>query len=367
MEHGTTQKQTESKIQNCFCSACGKDYKVPSALANHHTSILHRRNAFWENTIYKITGNLTLYDRCILYILILLEFSLPIDIINIIMHITMTNIDGWYAKEFSLLFTGLYELFSYHRKEKPGYQFNAEQQLPAEFIRNIRTENENVSENNNTFDELFPKLINIPDRKRLTKMIDSKRVIINGDLLTFQHIDQFHIMLDRAHTDKKDIEFILEDKVHIAKCIGHIFPTFSEKTRIIINNEIKTNINSENAPKSSEFSRKILDLNVTHINTTESDKKIQKITKKRREEVWDRWIGATIGVSNCMICEKVELKQGSCNGWDCGHVVPRCGGGKISVDNLRPICKGCNASMGKNNMLNYCKIYEPNSPVLASL
>lgn len=98
-----------------------------------------------------------------------------------------------------------------------------------------------------------------------------------------------------------------------------------------------------------------------------SDLKSDYIPKKRREEVWDKWIGASIGVADCLLCQKNELKQGACNGWDCGHVVSRWNGGNTSIFNLRPICKGCNSSMGRRNMTDYCEIYEQNSPILETI
>lgn len=88
------------------------------------------------------------------------------------------------------------------------------------------------------------------------------------------------------------------------------------------------------------------------------------IPKKRREEVWDKWIGESVGVADCLLCLKNPMKQGACNGWDCGHVISRWAGGNTSVYNLRPICKGCNSSMGKRNMMDYCEIYEKESPIL---
>jgi hypothetical protein len=96
-------------------------------------------------------------------------------------------------------------------------------------------------------------------------------------------------------------------------------------------------------------------------------KKQDYIPKKRREEVWDRWIGAHIGVKNCLLCEKNIMKQGACNGWDCGHVISAYNLGNTTTNNLRPICKGCNSSMGKRNMQDYCEIFEKKSPILDTL
>ena len=41
----------------------------------------------------------------------------------------------------------------------------------------------------------------------------------------------------------------------------------------------------------------------------------------------------------------------------CGHIVSGYNGGKINVDNLRPICMSCNLSMGTKNMQDFILNY----------
>jgi 5-methylcytosine-specific restriction endonuclease McrA len=40
----------------------------------------------------------------------------------------------------------------------------------------------------------------------------------------------------------------------------------------------------------------------------------------------------------------------SMNNFECGHVLAEAKGGQLSVENLRPICGGCNRSMGSENL-----------------
>ena len=35
--------------------------------------------------------------------------------------------------------------------------------------------------------------------------------------------------------------------------------------------------------------------------------------------------------------------------FECGHIISDYNKGKISLDNLRPICSSCNKSMGRQN------------------
>ena len=38
------------------------------------------------------------------------------------------------------------------------------------------------------------------------------------------------------------------------------------------------------------------------------------------------------------------------NDFHTGHYISEANGGEVKLDNLRPICKGCNLSMGTTNM-----------------
>jgi hypothetical protein len=82
------------------------------------------------------------------------------------------------------------------------------------------------------------------------------------------------------------------------------------------------------------------------------------ISKKRRMEVWNHWIGEEHGCTNCPLCLKVKIQQGGSE-WHTSHVVSHNDGGTIEVQNLRVICGGCNGAMGSYSMLEYCKFAEP--------
>ncbi len=87
----------------------------------------------------------------------------------------------------------------------------------------------------------------------------------------------------------------------------------------------------------------------------------KSIPKNIRHLVWKQYIGVCQGETKCPMCQKIILEQGACNGWDCGHVIPSCYGGSDRVENLRVICKGCNASMSDKFMSEYCQRHHPES------
>ena len=87
--------------------------------------------------------------------------------------------------------------------------------------------------------------------------------------------------------------------------------------------------------------------------TTSPAKKPRKaIPKKVREEVWKKRNGASFD-GRCFCCE-TDLRF---EAFEVGHVIPVADGGNDSVDNLEPVCRSCNRSMGKRNMLEFKKTH----------
>lgn len=75
--------------------------------------------------------------------------------------------------------------------------------------------------------------------------------------------------------------------------------------------------------------------------------KKKAIPKVMKDLCWSKYVGDSIGKTLCMCCETNEIKM---NDFQCGHVIAEANGGMITVDNLRPICKACNVSMGTENL-----------------
>ena len=77
-----------------------------------------------------------------------------------------------------------------------------------------------------------------------------------------------------------------------------------------------------------------------------------KIPKKVRTETWHKYIGPDIAQHKCLCCKKSTIKMLD---FECGHVQSYATGGSQEIDNLRPICKQCNGSMGITNMIDFVK------------
>ena len=84
----------------------------------------------------------------------------------------------------------------------------------------------------------------------------------------------------------------------------------------------------------------------------EKRKRKKSIPKKKRQEVWTANNGESLSI-NCFCCNNQELN--GMGAWECGHIISEANGGTLDTDNLKPICSGCNKSMGSKNMDDYMK------------
>lgn len=84
-----------------------------------------------------------------------------------------------------------------------------------------------------------------------------------------------------------------------------------------------------------------------HMKKSEKKQKKQKIPQPLRELCWNTYIGESIGKIKCLCCGIKDITPFNFN---CGHVIAEAKGGKVVIENLRPICSGCNSSMGSENM-----------------
>ena len=79
------------------------------------------------------------------------------------------------------------------------------------------------------------------------------------------------------------------------------------------------------------------------------------ISPYKRNIVWNNEFGdKVIGKCPISFCKNI-LKKGIKNGFQCGHIISEYNGGETEPNNLRPICSGCNASMGYKDWDNWDK------------
>lgn len=146
-------------------------------------------------------------------------------------------------------------------------------------------------------------------------------------------LDQYN---NSAHIDQKTLDIILEE--------------FKQQKRKKATQETTQQPANEPADEKSEN------------DTTESDIAIAKVPYKKqtipkplREKVWkNAFYDRTIG--DCYSCGGLLDKA---QNYECGHIVAESKGGKTEENNLRPICRSCNRSMGTENMNIYKTKFNP--------
>jgi 5-methylcytosine-specific restriction endonuclease McrA len=67
--------------------------------------------------------------------------------------------------------------------------------------------------------------------------------------------------------------------------------------------------------------------------------------KSLKKKVWKKCVNGI-----CEICRQTEITKDS---FECGHIQSRALGGQTELDNLIPICRDCNRSMGTRNAYEY--------------
>jgi hypothetical protein len=85
-------------------------------------------------------------------------------------------------------------------------------------------------------------------------------------------------------------------------------------------------------------------------------KQKKSIAPYLKKQVWRKYYGEELE-AECPIfdCNNIMNKTKK-NGMQCGHIISEKNGGKVSIDNLRPICATCNCRMGDINWFDYSKI-----------
>lgn len=87
-------------------------------------------------------------------------------------------------------------------------------------------------------------------------------------------------------------------------------------------------------------------------NKNKEKKKKEKIPKAVRMKLWRNYNGNSMD-GRCECC-KVGIDVSN---FDCGHIISEHNGGEVHLENLKPICRMCNSSMGRENMDEFMRKY----------
>lgn len=82
-------------------------------------------------------------------------------------------------------------------------------------------------------------------------------------------------------------------------------------------------------------------------------KKKEKIPASVKNTLWSKHFDNSIQ-GKCQCCKTEVISK---NNFDCGHIISEKNGGAVHLDNLKPICRSCNSSMGTTNMNDFMTKY----------
>lgn len=75
-----------------------------------------------------------------------------------------------------------------------------------------------------------------------------------------------------------------------------------------------------------------------------------KIPNIFKRQCWNHWIGEDIGKTLCPVCKLTHITQLN---FSCAHILPESKGGKLDIENVRPVCFGCNSSVYTKNLTDF--------------
>jgi 5-methylcytosine-specific restriction endonuclease McrA len=86
---------------------------------------------------------------------------------------------------------------------------------------------------------------------------------------------------------------------------------------------------------------------------TKKKVKKEKIPATLKNIVWHKYFETSL-TGLCQCCKVENISKAI---FDAGHIISEKNGGQVILENLKPICKLCNSSMGKTNMDEFMKKY----------
>ena len=108
-----------------------------------------------------------------------------------------------------------------------------------------------------------------------------------------------------------------------------------------------------------EWAKKLVEhITGNKIKNKRLQQKRQNVPKKVRNDSWDINIGEDVAKAYCLVCDVSVITS---KNFEAGHIISDKNGGNSNIDNILPICGGCNKSMSFENMDAYIQKRYPNN------
>jgi hypothetical protein len=103
----------------------------------------------------------------------------------------------------------------------------------------------------------------------------------------------------------------------------------------------------------SDITTKLEKLIISELPSSQPKYKKERIPATVRNILWVTHF-KTSKKGLCWLCGVEDISSAN---FECGHVISEKNGGRVTLDNLRPICSFCNKSVGTMNMEDFKKKY----------
>ena len=196
------------------------------------------------------------------------------------------------------------------------------------------------------------------DRLKVYKKCFSNKKTKNGKLKCIEEfVEDLHSVkffnntnIEQAFTRLTTLNSIFFKKMYKS----HIDDNSYDK--LLYKNEIKAiKLGVVFTTKQNNFIEFIKNQEIPLIHRWKKDKK--RITKVKKKQAWFKEFGEkTIAVCPVSFCNTQIAYDKRYNGVEvfaAGHIISEYNGGEAEPNNLRPICKSCNSSMGSKNWDDY--------------
>lgn len=195
---------------------------------------------------------------------------------------------------------------------------------------------------NKVYDDLINKIAELDEKiKDNSKQIEQK-IKVNNEI--------------KVENINNDIKLELINKIRQLEKTVKILEKNQKKYNFIMQHMMKETQKTSNLKNNNDNNDDDIDDKINNLltETKESLKYIKKrIPSTLRSSVWSSYFGRNMD-GTCQCC---KLKNITFENFDCGHIISERLGGSITLDNLKPICRLCNNSMGTQNMNDFMKEY----------
>lgn len=199
-------------------------------------------------------------------------------------------------------------------------------------------------------EETFPEVRKAFEEAFAHKNMARKNAADVPELVTAAEVEE-----TESESDEEDEEEVEEEVVPVPSARK---PVRSRKPQYVVTSELEEK-RKEWRKVTYELAlaeQAAVDAVPTKSGKKEKDKKEKKenIAPSLRDTLWIKNHPRGADVAWCPICETNKIFP---ENFSAGHIVPESHGGETILDNLLPICKGCNLRMGTKHMKTYAWIH----------